>query len=94
LPLAEFRARHLAREQDLRQVLQLHIAIFDALDKLGITTLAEMLDAFDEHGPTKLAEIAAALGMAPAAATALFNCRWWHEGDVARLQKAAARLGL
>jgi hypothetical protein len=48
----------------------------------------------DDRGITKPAAIGAALGMSPAEATKLLRGHQWREGDVARLQAAAARLGL
>jgi hypothetical protein len=48
----------------------------------------------DDRGITTPADIGAALGMPPAEATKLLTLRQWREGDVARLEAAAARLGL
>ena len=48
----------------------------------------------DERGITTLAAIGAALDMPAAEATSLLTRHQWREGDVARLQAAAARLGL
>jgi hypothetical protein len=48
----------------------------------------------DERGITKPADIGEALGMPAAEATKLLTGRQWREGDVARLEAAAARLGL
>jgi predicted DsbA family dithiol-disulfide isomerase len=48
----------------------------------------------DARDITMLAEIGAALGMPAAEATSLLTRRQWREGDVARLQAAAARLGV
>jgi len=43
---------------------------------------------------TTPAEISAALGMPAAEATSLLTRHQWREGDVTRLEAAAARLGL
>jgi hypothetical protein len=43
---------------------------------------------------TTPAAIGAALGMPPAEATSLLTRHQWREGDVARLEAAAARLGV
>jgi hypothetical protein len=48
----------------------------------------------DERGITRPAEIGAALGMSAAEATKLLRGHQWREGDVARLEAAAARLGV
>ena len=48
----------------------------------------------DERGITAPADIGAALGMPAAEATSLLTRHQWREGDVARLQAAAERLGL
>jgi hypothetical protein len=48
----------------------------------------------DERGITTPADIGAALGMPPAEATKLLTRHQWREGDVARLEAAAARLGV
>src|SRR4051812_49410464 len=48
----------------------------------------------DERGITTPAAIGAALGMPAAEATKLLTRRQWREGDVARLEAAAARLGV
>jgi precorrin-6B methylase 1 len=48
----------------------------------------------EERGITTPASIGEALGMPAAEATKLLRGRQWHEGDVARLQAAAARLGV
>lgn len=48
----------------------------------------------DERGITMPAEIGAALGMPAAEATGLLNRKQWREGDVERLEAAAARLGV
>src|SRR4051812_40575840 len=49
------------------------------------------LDARDITPPAAIGE---ALGLPPAEATSLMTRHQWREGDVARLQAAAARLGL
>ena len=46
----------------------------------------------DEREITEPAEIGAALGLPAAEATKLLTRHQWREGDVARLQAAAARL--
>lgn len=48
----------------------------------------------DERGIAEPAAIGAALGMPAVEATKLLNRHRWHEGDVALLTAAAARLGL
>ena len=48
----------------------------------------------DERGITTPAAIGEALGMPAAEATKLLTRHQWREGDVERLQAAAARLGL
>jgi hypothetical protein len=48
----------------------------------------------EERNITKPADIGVALGRPAAEATSLLTWRQWHEGDVARLQAAAARLGV
>ena len=48
----------------------------------------------DDRGITTPAAIGEALGMSAAEATKLLRGRQWHEGDVARLQAAADRLGV
>jgi hypothetical protein len=48
----------------------------------------------DERGITTPAEIGDALGMPAAEAHGLLTRRQWREGDIGRLQTAAARLGL
>jgi hypothetical protein len=48
----------------------------------------------DERGITTPAAIGEALGMSAAEATKLLRGHQWREGDVARLEAAAARLGL
>jgi hypothetical protein len=48
----------------------------------------------DERGITTPAEMGEALGMSAAEAAKLLRGHQWREGDVARLEAAAARLGL
>ena len=48
----------------------------------------------DDRGITTPDAVSAALGMAVAEATSLLTRRQWREGDVARLQAAALRLGM
>jgi hypothetical protein len=48
----------------------------------------------EERGITTPAGIGEALGMPAAEATKLLRGHQWREGDVARLQAAAARLGV
>jgi hypothetical protein len=48
----------------------------------------------EERGITKPADIGDALGMPAAEATSLLTRHQWREGDVARLQAVAARLGV
>ena len=48
----------------------------------------------DARGVITPAEIGEALGMPTAEAQGLLTRRQWREGDVARLQAAAVRLGL
>ena len=68
-----------ARRDDRVMAIRLRMAIGQELDTRGITTPAE---------------IGEALGMPAAEAHGLLNRRQWREGDIARLQAAAARLGL
>ena len=73
-----------AEERRIRQEgrlasIRLRMAIHHELDDRNITTPAA---------------IGKALGMPPAEATSLLTRRQWREGDVARLEAAAARLGL
>jgi hypothetical protein len=67
------------RQADRLTTIRLRMAIGRELDERGITT------------PAAIGE---ALGMPAAEATKLLNHRQWREGDVARLQAAAARLGV
>src|SRR3982750_3404753 len=67
-----------ARQADRLKCIRLRMAIGRELDDRDITT------------PAAIGE---ALGMPAAEATKLLTGRQWREGDVARLQAAAARLG-
>jgi hypothetical protein len=67
------------RREDRVMAIRFRMAIGQELDKRGITNPAE---------------IGEALGMLAAEAHGLLNRRQWREGDVARLQAAAVRLGL
>jgi hypothetical protein len=67
------------RQADRLASIRLRIAIGRELDERGITT------------PAAIGE---ALGMPAAEATKLLTRHQWREGDVARLQAAAARLGV
>jgi hypothetical protein len=66
-----------ARHADRLTTIRLRMAIGRELEDRGITTPAE---------------IGEALGMPAAEATSLLTRRQWREGDVARLEAAAARL--
>ena len=68
-----------ARREDRVMAIRLRMAIGQELDARGLTTPAEIGDA---------------LGMPAAKAHGLLNRRQWREGDIGRLQAAAARLGL
>ena len=68
-----------ARYTDRLTTIRLRMLIFRELDDRNITT------------PAAIGE---ALGMSTAEATKLLRGHQWREGDVARLQAAAARLGL
>jgi hypothetical protein len=68
-----------ARQADRLTTIRLRMLIGRELEDRGITT------------PTA---IGAALGMPPAEATSLLTRHQWREGDVARLQAAAMRLGV
>jgi hypothetical protein len=48
----------------------------------------------DDRGITTPAEIGTAVGMPAAEAVKLMTRHQWREGDVARLEAAAARLGV
>ena len=67
------------RREDRLTTIRLRMAIGRELDERGITT------------PAAIGE---ALGMPATEATSLLTRRQWRVGDVARLQAAAARLGL
>ena len=67
------------RREDRITTIRLRMAIGQELDDRGITTPAA---------------IGMTLGMPAAEAQGLLTRRQWREGDVARLQAAAARLGL
>jgi hypothetical protein len=67
------------RREDRLTTIRLRMAIGRELDDRGITT------------PAAIGE---ALGMPAAEATSLLTRRQWREGDVARLEAAAARLRL
>src|SRR3954470_23167297 len=67
------------RQEDRLASIRLRMAIGHELDDRGITTPAD---------------IGAALGMPAAEATKLLTRHQWREGDVARLEAAAARLGV
>jgi len=68
-----------ARQADRLATIRLRMAIGHELDARDITTPAAIGDA---------------LGMPAAEAVKLLTRRQWREGDVARLQAAAARLGV
>jgi hypothetical protein len=68
-----------ARQTDRLVTIRLRMAIGRELEERGITTPAA---------------IGAALDMPAAEATSLLTRHQWREGDVARLQAAAARLGV
>jgi hypothetical protein len=68
-----------ARQADRLITIHLRMAIGRELDERGIMTPAA---------------IGAALGMPAAEATRLLTRHQWREGDVTRLQAAAARLGV
>jgi hypothetical protein len=67
------------RQADRLTTIRLRMMIWQALDDRGITTAAE---------------IGEALGMPGSEAVKLLTRRQWHEGDVALLEAAVARLGL
>jgi hypothetical protein len=68
-----------AREADRLSAIRIRMAIGQELEERGIT---------DPHA------IASALGMPALKADKLLTRHQWREGDVARLEAAAARLGL
>ena len=64
-------------------------------DRLAALRLRMAIDrALEERGITDPAAIGAALGLPAAEATKLLTRHRWHEGDVALLKAAAARLEL
>ena len=67
------------RREDRIACIRLRMAIGHELDARGVTTPAA---------------IGMTLGMPAAEAQGLLTRRQWREGEVARLQAAAARLGL
>jgi hypothetical protein len=67
-----------ARQADRLKIIRLRMAIRSKLDERGITTPAA---------------ISTALGMSATEAAGLLTRHQWREGDVARLEAAAARLG-
>jgi hypothetical protein len=72
-------AEQRARREDRVMTIRLRMAIGQELDARGLTTLTA---------------IGEALGMPATEAQGLLTRRQWREGDIARLQAAAARLGL
>ena len=68
-----------ARREDRLVAIRLRMAIGHELDARDLTTPAEIGDA---------------LGMPSAEAQGLLTRRQWREGDIDRLQAAAARLGV
>jgi hypothetical protein len=68
-----------AQYTDRLTTIRLRMLIFRELDERGITTPAEIGEALD---------------MPPAEATKLLRGHQWREGDVARLEAVAARLGV
>lgn len=68
-----------ARQADRLTTIRLRMLIGRELEDRGITTPAA---------------IGTALGMPAAEATKLLTRHQWHDGDVARLQAAVARLGV
>ena len=68
-----------ARQADRLTTIRLRMLIFRELDARDITTPAAITEA---------------LGMPAGEATSLLTRRQWREGDVARLEAAAARLGV
>jgi hypothetical protein len=68
-----------ARQADRLTTIRLRMAIGRELEERGITTPAA---------------IGAVLGMPAAEAMSLLTRHQWREGDVARLEAAAARLGV
>jgi hypothetical protein len=72
-------AKQRQRREDRIACIRLRMAVGYELSARGVTTPAEMAEA---------------LGMPAAEAQGLLTRRQWREGEVARLQAAAARLGL
>jgi hypothetical protein len=68
-----------ARHADRLSTIRLRMLIFRELDDRDITTLSAIGDA---------------LGMPAVEAVKLLRGHQWREGDVARLEAAAARLGM
>ena len=68
-----------ARQADRLKIIRLRMAIRSELDERDITTPAA---------------IGAALGMSATDAAGLLTRHQWREGDVGRLEAAAARLGV
>jgi len=68
-----------ARHADRLSTIRLRMLIFRELDDRDITTLSAIGDA---------------LGMPAVEAVKLLRDHQWREGDVARLEAAAARLGV
>ena len=68
-----------ARQADRLITIRLRMVIYRYLDDQGIATPAAIGDA---------------LGMPAAEANSLLTRHQWREGDVARLEAAAARLGV
>ena len=68
-----------ARQADRLKIIRLRMAIRSELDERGITTSAA---------------IGAALRMSATEAAGLLTRHQWREGDVTRLEAAAARLGV
>jgi hypothetical protein len=73
------------RQEDRLAALRLRMAIGRELEERGIV---------DERGIADPAAIGAALGLPAGEAAKLLTRHRWHEGDVALLRAAAARLGL
>ena len=67
------------RQADRLTTIRLRMMIWQALDDRGITTPAGIGEALGMPGPD---------------AAKLLIRRQWHEGDVALLEAAVARLGL
>jgi hypothetical protein len=67
------------RQADRLTTIRLRMMIWQALEDRGITTPAEIGEALGMPGPD---------------GAKLLTRRQWHEGDVALLEAAVARLGL